>query len=123
MSELIECLYYSSPDVLHHTIHIMRIGQQKIYDLTTEHQCTVIGIGMQFYPTSDDVPNSQCIIDVSPDGTTLALSYEVTNDPIDNQDYNQMRDLLDNLNRIDDDFDNASLEEIKKLDLSQLTSA
>lgn len=119
MSDLIELMYATQPVYLHEIIHIMRIAQQKIFDLITETNHTVNGTGLHYYNSPSEVPESQFIIKIdNDDGKVLAMSYEITSAPVDDIDCKSIRHLLSKLITIDDDYDNASLESIKQLDLS-----
>ena len=110
--------FKTQPEDLHKIIHIMRISQQKIYDLTIENKTTVIGTGMQFYQNLFDVPATDYIVS-SDNNRTIVMGYEILDDPISDDDIHTMREFLDNIIRIDDDFSNVTEEDILSLDLTR----
>lgn len=113
----IAAFFGQAPHELHKIIHIMRVSQQTLVDLMCQHERTVKGTGMYVKPINYRLADDEQMIHMNTDHM-LIMSYEITDDPLDEDEFHEINEFLKKVIRIDDDFEHVTIDDIKSLDLT-----
>lgn len=113
----IVAFFGTAPHELHKIIHLMRVSQQILADLMFQYNRLVKGTGMYIKPTDYQLCDNERVVQQN-DDHMLILSFDITDDPLDDEEYHTVNEFLRNVIRIDDDFAHVTVDDIKSLDLT-----
>lgn len=113
----IVAFFGKAPHELHKIIHIMRVSQQILVYLMYQHDRVVKGNSMFVKPINYRLHDNEQMIYNNTEHM-LVMSYEITDDPLDEDEFHEINEFLKKVIRIDDDFEHVTIDELKSLDLT-----